>query len=78
LAETTIINALEDHNSTNPLIYEIYHNYYSAKEKGILINSYLADYRNEIYGNSVKELAKSAANSHVSVTYDLVTQTYSI
>lgn len=74
--EMSIIYAINNHNSTNPLIYGIYNNYYLAKENGIEMSIQLTNFDNEIYGQLVKDNARLAYLSHQSFAYDSVSETY--
>jgi hypothetical protein len=76
LRDQTLMKALEDQNSTNPLIYKIYENFYSAKEKGIAIGIYVDSEGNNDGNTLSKELAKNAITSHNRIEYDLIPKQY--
>lgn len=76
LRDQTLMKALEDQNATNPLIYKIYENFYSAKEKGIAIGIYVDSEGNNDGNTLSKELAKNAITSHNRIEYDLIPKQY--
>lgn len=76
LRDQTLIKALEDQNSTNPLICKIYENFYSAKEKGKAIGIYVDSDGNSDGNKLSKTLAKNAITSHNRIEFDLIPKQY--